>query len=161
MNLFCCTNGQWVIAYHVSTTCDRTLYQESNGSPTPLEKLAWKLPKVDHLITDLSLTAGKLPRIPRNPSMNDEADDDNANQQDETIIGMVLGIALGVIFVLITVAITAFFIGKKCRKVEEVVSIDVNTDYKHYQDYDEDNVVIDNNDYYEENNVDTEYYTYT
>lgn len=63
-------------------------------------------------------------------------------------------IVLGVIILLIAVAITAFFIGKKCRKEEEVVSVDVNTEYKHYQDYDEDNVVVDDNDYYD---VETEY----
>ena len=160
MTLFHC---QWVISYLVYTTCDTTstIYQESNGSPTPLKTLVWKLTKTDKAILDLNVTADKLPSI---PIRLDDHDDVVKNGQTDdavagavqpkcTTIGLVVGFIVG-LFIGITIAVTVFFILKKFNKEEEVPSVDVNPDYKNYQDYDEDNVVVDDNDYYD---VETEY----
>ena len=139
MNLFRCWTGQWVIAYDVSRTTSSNnaiLYQESNGSPTPIDDIMWRF---DHNPIYLRLTSTQEGK---------DSFEDDAN------LGLIIGVVISIVVltaVLITITIVTFFIKKMMNKEKEEPKVDDNMYYgdDDYYDKEEYTAVVDNNDYYQ------------
>eukprot|EP00092_Neocalanus_flemingeri_P027734 GFUD01030106.1.p1 GENE.GFUD01030106.1~~GFUD01030106.1.p1 ORF type:complete len:428 (-),score=81.22 GFUD01030106.1:8-1291(-) len=144
MNIFRVSKGNWVISYDLMET-EGKLYQESNGSPTLLQDMHWKLNGTKEIISGFAVnqprTARKLDGV--------DVDGQGNSQTGNTGPILIVAIIVGVLTTVIVISISAFCFKKRfCKKVEEP-KIDENWYYgDDYDDNDNDNAIVDDNDYY-------------